>query len=821
MALLHTANVIMRLAIVCFVIVGAVASPGFSAQYDSGDRNALAQLDLDLDAGNQLNWEASQITNPLVGVIWQSVPTDARVTEIMAPSMGLTGSSNAWNTLTALTSLIIFDNQLTKLDVTLNTHLNHLDVAENQLTELDIRQNINLEILRAYTNQLTALDVTRNINLDYLDVSYNQLTELDVTKNTKLTSLIVGNNRITELDVSKNIDLDHLHVFNNQLTELDVNHNTNLVDLVVSNNQLTELDVTQNTSLIYFDAWGNKLKSVHSIAGNATVQMINVHDNALPLSELYTLMGKTDLYLGQQNDVAFAAFGGAMATGAAYDVGISERVIGGKNTVFTILRQDGTTATVNVDYSIDNGIITFLVPGNYIVTMQNESVYSKGEVQYYDENGDYQNADFETNDNPYGIVNPLAEVRTGQLSVLSSDPSDRLLVRVAQAGASVNARSLAAGFDKAVFVDNIVLDGSELGLLYNAAQGAASEGESLYIVNQMHVESVAGGMDAILTSAAHPFINRLHGRAGIRPRNDGVNFSSANSWNAFAQLTGSSSACGGFGLDAAASGLGQFASMSGHDGYLGYDLKNYGGLVSLDKVFGEGRFGFALGYSHTKVDWDDYGNETKSDNFTAGLYASRFFDSLAVTWQANYGYANAKHTRNIPAAAVSASGDYDMHWFGTGVEATYAFDLGNCLTLTPNLGLDYLHSLSGSYTEKGAGSAGARVSSQDRDTLESRAGVTVAKSFFIGQARITPSLSLGVGYSIGDRQTTVDYRFQSAANLPTFRAESAKLDRLRFMAGAGIDVALNDRVSLEAIYQGDFQSDYNSHFFHIGVSVSF
>ncbi len=74
---------------------------------------------------------------------------------------------------------------------------------------------------------------------------------------------------------------------------------------------------------------------------------------------------------------------------------------------------------------------------------------------------------------------------------------------------------------------------------------------------------------------------------------------------------------------------------------------------------------------------------------------------------------------------------------------------------------------------------------------------------------------------MADRQTTVDYRFAAGPQLPTLRAESAKLDRLRFMAGAGVDVVLNDRVTLDATYQGDFQSDYSSHYFRVGVGVSF
>ncbi len=796
--------------------------------------NKLTTLDL---SGNTNLTTLFAYNNELTDIDLSGVSglTSVNVSDNKFTALDLSGNTNL-NTLdasnneltdidlsgvTGLTSVSVSDNKLTTLDLSGNTNLNALYANNNELTDIDLTGLTGLSYVEVSDNKLTTLDLSGNSNLNMITAANNELTDIDLTGVTGLTSVIVSDNKLTALDLSGNSNLIMLYAFNNELADIGLSGLTELTIVSISNNKLTALDLSDNIKVTQLYASGNRLSSVSTIAGNAAIQEVNVHDNALPLSELYSLMGKDSVYLGQQNDVAFAVFGGTLATGRTYDVGMNERIIGGVETAFTVRQQDGGGAIEDIHYSIDNGVITFLIPGDYVVTMQNDNVYSKGQIDNLDENLTWHSFDFETADNPSGEAHPLAVVTTGRVSVLGDDLSTRLLVRVEEAGASVNACRFASGLDRAVFVDGVRLTG-ELEQIYSAARGASGDAELLHIVNQGHLESVAGGMDAVLSAAARPFISRLFGRAAVRPEPDGTDFAAAYSWTAHAQLTGSSSPGGTSGLDASAAGVGHFAHMSGHDAYLGYDLQNYGGFVSLGKAFGEARVGFALGYSHTTVEWDDYGNETKSDSFSAGLYASRFFDNLAVTWQANFGYADTSHTRNIPAAGVTATGDYDMYWFGTGLEAAYRFDLGNCLTLTPSLGLDYLHSRSGSFTEKGAGTAGARVSSQNRDSLEGRFGVTLAKSFVAGTSRITPSLSLGGAYAMADCQTTVDYRFASAApQLPAFRAESAKMDRLRFTVGAGIDVAVNDRVSVEAVYQGDFQSDYNSHYFRVGVGLSF
>jgi len=61
-------------------------------------------------------------------------------------------------------------------------------------------------------DQLTNLDVSNNTALQHLSCSANQLTSLDISNNTALNYLYCGNNKLTTLDVSNNISLTFLAI---------------------------------------------------------------------------------------------------------------------------------------------------------------------------------------------------------------------------------------------------------------------------------------------------------------------------------------------------------------------------------------------------------------------------------------------------------------------------------------------------------------------------------------------------------------------------------------------------------------------------------
>ncbi|MCQ2209870.1 MAG: leucine-rich repeat domain-containing protein [Paludibacteraceae bacterium] len=94
-------------------------------------------------------------------------------------------------------------------------------------------------------------------NLRLLDCSYNQLTSLDLSRNTALEHLICNDNQLTSLDLSNNTALGYLDCSGNDLTELDLSYNTALVYLECSSNHFTTFDLSQNTNLYNFNCLDN------------------------------------------------------------------------------------------------------------------------------------------------------------------------------------------------------------------------------------------------------------------------------------------------------------------------------------------------------------------------------------------------------------------------------------------------------------------------------------------------------------------------------------------------------------------------------------
>ena len=140
-------------------------------------------------------------------------------------------------------------NQITSLDVSLNTNLEILECDGNPLNTLDVSLLTNLVTLNCNRTSLTNLNVSQNTNLDSLSCGYNSLTSLDTNQNALLRFLYVISNQLTTLNVSNNPLLQALYAGSSPYTTLDVSANPNLLLLWVDNTQLTNLDISNNPLL--------------------------------------------------------------------------------------------------------------------------------------------------------------------------------------------------------------------------------------------------------------------------------------------------------------------------------------------------------------------------------------------------------------------------------------------------------------------------------------------------------------------------------------------------------------------------------------------
>jgi len=239
--------------------------------------------------------------------------------------------------------------RVTDLDLSGCASLINLSCALNQLKSLDLSKCVGLKELNCYTNQLTSLDLSANVALMRVWCYENQLTTLNVNGCTALIHLSCSDNRLTELDLSTNIALEGFGCANNKLTSLDLSNNPLLDGFACENNQLTSLDISNNPLIDRVDCWNNRL----------------------PLSDLYAISKKISdpfyRFLGTQTLLPQA-----VEPGSSVDFS-SQAQFEGVATVFEV-QKDGSPATINDDYTISDGIITFNEVGNYTVTMTNSAI---------------------------------------------------------------------------------------------------------------------------------------------------------------------------------------------------------------------------------------------------------------------------------------------------------------------------------------------------------------------------------------------------------------------------------------------------------------
>ncbi len=153
-------------------------------------------------------------------------------------------------------------NEITSLDLSMNTNLCDLNINYNKIVKLDLSKNTELDYLRCDGNLLETLDLSKNTRLRVLDIENNKIDKIDLSKNTDLEYLYCGGNLFETLDLSKNTDLVRLDIDNNKLNTLDLSKNKRLEDLYIKNSNFETLDLSKNTNLVRLEIDNNKFKTL-------------------------------------------------------------------------------------------------------------------------------------------------------------------------------------------------------------------------------------------------------------------------------------------------------------------------------------------------------------------------------------------------------------------------------------------------------------------------------------------------------------------------------------------------------------------------------
>ncbi len=200
----------------------------------------------------------------------------------------------------------------------------------------------------------------------------NELTSVNVRNHNGIKSLFCGSNRLTTLDVSINTELTHLSCSSNKLTSLNISNNAKLENLHCGNNPLINLDVSNNKELKYLYCNKNQLTSLN-VANNKKLKYLHCNDNELKFSTLPLLDIERYNYSPQQRLNIYES----ILVNKPLNLR-SEYIIGGKTTTYVWKTTTGRLLTEGVDYSMENGITTFLKESSEPVYCEMKNDYFNG-----------------------------------------------------------------------------------------------------------------------------------------------------------------------------------------------------------------------------------------------------------------------------------------------------------------------------------------------------------------------------------------------------------------------------------------------------------
>ena len=184
------------------ILVGKLGLSSLRPTLDIPDSNfEQVLIDKGIDSDGLLN---GQIASEDAALVTYLDVSNKNITDLN----GLRG-------FTALETLICNNNQISSLDLSLNTSLRELDCSNNVLTELNVGQNSSLIHLNANQNEISVLDLDNLQSLETLYLADNLLLTLKIKNG--------SNNLIQEFDTSSNPNLLCIEVDENILTNIPLN----------------------------------------------------------------------------------------------------------------------------------------------------------------------------------------------------------------------------------------------------------------------------------------------------------------------------------------------------------------------------------------------------------------------------------------------------------------------------------------------------------------------------------------------------------------------------------------------------------------------
>ena len=239
----------------------------------------------------------------------------------------------------------------------------------------------------------------------------------------------------------------------------------------------------------------------------------------------------------------------------------------------------------------------------------------------------------------------------------------------------------------------------------------------------------------------------------------------------------------------------------------GYTANGGGVVVGGDYKFSDTfKAGLAAGYQKNKIDFRGAGN-ADTDSYSLSAYGRYTQGPLYVNGLLGASLQQYDMTRYYTplATTYSAYRKPNGSTYSMGVEAGYAFDLGDNSKVTPFAGLMYSHTKIDGGTETGTGPGNLTLSEQSADSTASRLGVRWSKTFATDSGSTwTPIVELGWRHEFSDTNPSTTATLAGLPGSYTINGSDVPADAA--LVGLGLKLQLSDDIDGTVQYNGDFTS---------------
>lgn len=414
------------------------------------------------------------------------------------------------------------------------------------------------------------------------------------------------------------------------------------------------------------------------------------------------------------------------------------------------------------------------------------------------------------------VVSGTAAVEGASLNVIALDPTVSYVA--GQSYTFLTAGNVTGQFGN-LLIDSAFMDSQ---LLYTASDvtlrlsswGGRSFTTAAQTANQRAVASALDALDQSAGSNSLPLYNTVLFMNAENARNafdqlSGEDHASAQS----AQLTNSQIVTETI-LDRLSSGdTGAWTSGYGMRSRFGsdgnaasYDLSGGGVFIGGDGFVAEDmRLGLMAGWGHSTLESRRTSGSTDIDSYHIGIYGGKDIGQLSLKAGAAYSFNQIDTNRSIFMNGFrdSLNADYDAglaQFFG---EASYAFQLGQQVELSPFANLSHAILSTDGFSEKGGAAALSATDSDARATFTT-VGLRAAGNFDLGAKVMTWNTMAGWQHTFGD--VTPESRVSFAGG-DSFLVSGTPIGRDAAKVSLGIGMKISENADFGISYHGEFSKD--------------